>query len=501
MTDSNQKVIFWITGPDLHFSIAANFHKFSNAKLYAIYEIPHRNGNFFKNQKFVDFSSTWDYFKNIQKNETFDLDYLSQFEKTYGVNLWKLAINDRYFYRYNNFHQFSKTEILSILTQECKLFEKILNDVKPDFFITFDTPHHFNRLFFEMCKNKGVKTLMFQMSRLGNKCMIAEDPQKLFESNSSSLINKLTSFTDLQNYLKSRDYKKQIKKYFQDSSSRKRKIFEAFWDYVKSNNEITKTHYTYYGRDKTSVLLNKLKIEILAVIRKRFIDKNLQKKIDNQKFIYFPLHVEIEQYTLVLAPFYTNQLELIHNIARSLPIDYQLIVKEHPNQYTRGWRSISEYKEMMDIPNVKLLHPDTPSEEIYKKCSLVISIAGTSSFEAAFYGKSSIIFTDLMYDSLPSVFRIKSIEELPKIIRKALENPPNSSDVEKMINELESVSFDFNFHEFNSNVSEHFFYDGSNTNIDLSNEQMKRFLSMYNNMLEKVTLEHINRINFYTQQN
>ncbi len=496
-----QKIIFWITGPDLYFSIAYKIQKLLDAKLYAIYEIPQRNNNFFESQKFVKFEKTWNYFNNVKKNYPADLQYLSEFEKKYNVDLWKLALNERYF-KFNDFYHFSKDEILSILTQECKLFEKILTEIKPDYFLTFDTPFHYNRLFFEMCRNQGIKTLMLQSSRLSNKCMISEDPQKLSKFYSDrSVPKKLDTFEKLQHYIKSQDYSKQVKESFLEFSPKKSKILLALLDYIKSNNKIIHTHYSYYGRKKIPVLLHKVKIELLAKYRKRFIDKALLTKIENTKFIFFPLHMEIEQYPLIIAPFYTNQIELIHNIAKSLPIDYQLYVKEHPAQITRGWRSISDYNEIMNIPNVKLIHPDIQTKNIYKKCSLVISIAGTSSFEAAFYGKSSILFSDLMYDSLPSVFKVKSIEELPKIIRTALDTIPDPNDIDIFIKKLESISFEFNFHEFFIKISKRFHLDSNNTNVEITNKQMEDFLTENSDLIEGIALEHVKRIKMHDISN
>ena len=46
----------------------------------------------------------------------------------------QLAINERIFYRFNEFYQFSSNQILNILSQECKLFEDILEKTKPDYF-------------------------------------------------------------------------------------------------------------------------------------------------------------------------------------------------------------------------------------------------------------------------------------------------------------------------------------------------------------------------------
>jgi len=133
------------------------------------------------------------------------------------------------------------------------------------------------------------------------------------------------------------------------------------------------------------------------------------------------MSVDLERQILLDAPFFTNQIEVIRHIAKSLPINYKLYVKEAPGNAARDWRSKSEYDDILKIPNVTLIHPDYDSKNLLEHCSLAATISGSSSFEAAFYEKPSIVFSDILYGKLPSVFRIKTPEELPKIIRQALQ--------------------------------------------------------------------------------
>ena len=56
---------------------------------------------------------------------------------------------------------------------------------------------------------------------------------------------------------------------------------------------------------------------------------------------------------------------------------------------------------------------------------MVLSISGTTGFEAALYEKPSIIFADVNYENLESVYRLRQIEDLPNVIRKALKQKVN----------------------------------------------------------------------------
>ena len=61
----------------------------------------------------------------------------------------------------------------------------------------------------------------------------------------------------------------------------------------------------------------------------KFVDKHFVREIDNDdKIIFFPLHLEEEISLLVIAPFFTNQIEIIKNLVKSMPIDYKLYLKE-----------------------------------------------------------------------------------------------------------------------------------------------------------------------------
>ena len=92
---------------------------------------------------------------------------MNEFERNYQINLWLLATNERIFYKFNPFYQFSTEEILSIIEQECRFFESVIDDVKPDFLVISLTWQHQGELLRQMCKAKGIKILMFNTSELG----------------------------------------------------------------------------------------------------------------------------------------------------------------------------------------------------------------------------------------------------------------------------------------------------------------------------------------------
>ena len=492
------KIIFWINNFLLHYFLANELRGKCDSEFYAIIDVSNRLKEFFTEQQSVDFKQTWYYNDHIKKKEESpDIEYLRTFEKKYKINLWKLAINERIFYRFNRLYKFSTNEILIILEQECKLFERIIDEIKPDYFLTYDPPLHHQKLFHDLCIAKGVKVLGMYTSRVGQGSIIAENGEDFdFPNTLKNIKESGRNFKELKKHKDSLDYSDTTKNYLVGRNKSKTEQLKALSEYILFSDSMnTKTHYSYYGRNKIKVILDASKFSIGRKYRKQFVDKNLEKEIDlNVPFVYFPLSVDEEMNVLHYAPFYTNQIEVIRHIAKSLPIEYTLFVKEHPFMEIRGWRSTSEYKEILDIPNLRLLHPTFPTEELYKKCSLLITIRGTSAFDVTFFEKPSIIFGNLPFGILPSVHKLQSVEELPLAISKSLQKKVVSSDLDKYLNLIESKSIDFDLLGFENIVTDFFYSGGILSDINISQSKMKEFLEKYKKQLGYLADEHIKKI-------
>ena len=491
------KILFWLDSDFFDFVLAYYLQEKTNADFYAIIAITNKTKNFFKTQKLVNFKETWFYFDHTTKRQTKpDHNYLSAFEKKYDLNLWELATNERIFHRFNRFYKFSTEEILLILEQECRLFEKILDNVKPNFFITKETNQHKDEILYRMCKKIGVKVLMLSQPNVGYKCVISSEPRK-FDSTKKldDIKNNGRSFEEMQNWLHSFSGYEQLKTLSNKFATSRYAKFKAAMNFLTSDNSNAKTHYTYYGRTKPRVIIHEVKSSLNKRSRQQFMNKNFLTELNyDEKFVYFPLAVDEERSLLIGAPYYTNQLENIRHIVKSLPIDYKLYVKETPSQVTRHWRPISEYKDMMAVPNVRLLHPSVLPREIYKKTSLVITIAGSASLEAAFYKKPSIVFAEHAYSMLPSVHTIKSFDELPKAIRMSLNKKVNEADLDRYISLFDEHSFEFDQHGFHTMEHDYFFFGGHLIDVDVSDSKMEYFLQANKSEFEKVTNAFIKKL-------
>lgn len=498
------RIFLWLDYGLLHFGIAKQLQE-KNFEIFAMSDTNKSLKSFFEKQKLVKFSKLWHLYDHIFIGKP-DLHYLKNFEEKYGINIWDIAYIDRYFYKkFNKYHHFKYDEILSLIEQECKLFENIIDEIKPSVIFMNTITHHHQYLFYKICMHLGIVVLSLEPLRFGNKWFIVKGTiYDLLDIKNHDNINYKKTITEIQNFIMAN----KPAKFFIDKPKIKYKTSK--WQKLKALLEFlffpsfsyNQKPYTYYGRTRFNVIVkgtSKLHL-IKQKYREYFIHKNFSYQADDKiPFIYFPLHLEPERVLFMGAPFYTNQLSIIANIAKSLPIGYKLCVKEHPAMKQEGWRPKSFYKEILELPNVELIHPSLTSEEIIKKSSLVISIRGTASIEAAYYGKPSIVFkADIGHTTIPSVHILEKIEDLPSVIRSALKKNTSPIELSTYVNFIEKNSFEFTSEKYSEELANKFNYNvGFLKQAEIQEEQVELFLHEFKDLYAKLTDEYVKKMNEY----
>ena len=493
----SNKILAWIDLGLITFGIAKYLEKIYDCDLYAVYDFNHHIKESFLNQKLINFKQVWYYWDHVLNiKQKPDVEYLNSFEQKYDINLWSVTSSDRVFNKYNKFYTFSRDEILKILELECKFFENVLELSKPDFFMTTVTDQRRSNLLERMCKSKGIRVLMLETSRLGFRSTISEEANEIDYFESIQSTNNKITFSELRENIKKYD------RYVQAKTLSKGKFDFSMWEKIKSSlywmvNTFDKEYrmgYDHFGMTRFNVITDRLSSAIKRSYRGSYIDKTLVRKIKNEKFVYYSLSVEPERTLSISAPFYMNQLEVIRNIARSIPVDFKLYVKEHYGMKYRHWRPLSYYKTIMDLPNVTLIHPSLSNEELIKNCSIVFTVTGTAGLEAAYYGKPSVVFGHTSYDSLPSVHKIEHLEDLPQLIRTCLGEKVNSSDVANLVKIIENVSFDFDIVDMYNKIADRFHTGGFLVSNKISMDFLDSFLEENKTTFEILAKEHVKKI-------
>ena len=160
----------------------------------------------------------------------------------------------------------------------------------------------------------------------------------------------------------------------------------------------------------------------------------------------------------------------------------------------RGWRSISDYKQIMSLPNVTLIHPSVKPDYITKRSSLVISINSTSGLEAGFYNKPSITLSNQDFSYLPFVHQIKTLDELPDAIKISLKKKVNISDLNNYLNLIEFNSFETDILDLSLEFDDIFHYNGFLVAGEIPIDKMQSFLERHSNSFEKLATEFVKKI-------
>ena len=127
----------------------------------------------------------------------------------------------------------------------------------------------------------------------------------------------------------------------------------------------------------------------------------------SNKYVYFPLHYQPEASTLVCSEKYEKQLYYIDSLAKSLPSDTLLYVKEH---YAKlGHRELGFYKSLSKYPNVILIDPWENSRKLQMNSVAVTTLTGTVGFEAMLLRKPVFIGGSIFFENAPGVNKIEDI--------------------------------------------------------------------------------------------
>lgn len=150
-----------------------------------------------------------------------------------------------------------------------------------------------------------------------------------------------------------------------------------------------------------------------------------------QKYIYYPLHINPEYSTQIMAPMWLNQLYVIELLSKSIPCDWVIYVKEHPTTLFCRVRPWGFYEKIKQLPNVRLAPIDADMHKIISKAEMVAVITGTSGWEAIMRGKPLITFTNCFWDVLELSSKCSDIETFSRDIQDEFSRAKGISPAER----------------------------------------------------------------------
>ncbi len=166
--------------------------------------------------------------------------------------------------------------------------------------------------------------------------------------------------------------------------------------------------------------------------------------ISSERFVYFPMHIDPEESTMVRAPLLTNQLAVIETLSKSLPLGMNLVVKEHPIML--GRRPAGYYAIIKSMPKVILASPFESTFTLIQKATLTCAITSTAIWEAMMLQRPALVIGE-MFPYLTvgeGAVHCPELSRLPSAILEAVEAPrATEHSLELFIASILYHSFDF----------------------------------------------------------
>lgn len=387
--------------------------------------------------------------------ETEDLLKLKKYEENYSIfknlntqlissQLSSKIYHSRFFFKKTNYN-----ENLNFLIYAYENCERVIFEFKPDIILDLDEGELFRTVINEICHKVNIEYLTIDYPRIEdfkictNNLGLKDNKylKKVIDENSKTSNHN----TEGINYLKNFQEKEKImsKEFIGHVTSQYKPI--SLYKMIKVL--IGKVKYffnVYYNNPKyifsKSLLISnpfnfilyffKLEIKKQYLFRK---NKYFTNPSNEDKYLYMPLHLIPESSTFVRSPYFINELFLIEQISKALPIDMFLYVKEH--QSMLGERNFDFYKKVKSFHNVKLVQINYYDDPLpWIKNSLgVITITGTAALEAAFLNKKSFVFGNVPFININSIKKISNFEELWNELNKLDEEINNADSVTSYI--------------------------------------------------------------------
>lgn len=287
-------------------------------------------------------------------------------------------------------------------------------------YFTTGIAYAYNLISYQVSIRFKVKHISFYGIRIGNKTAVSYDVtntfNEVYDMYKGFSFDKVTkAMYDPIKAFANKPTQPSYMKNAINASTIKRVFIKEF--FIRFNKFYLKKRYKYdlFTRNPFELSTFKLK-KIFNAQKINFSHNSIFEEVDyTDNYFVFPLHMQPEASTLILAPFHVDQKTSIINISKVLPPNTKLYVKEHKSAL--GQHSKAFYEELKSYPNVKLISYKENMFELIKASMGTINLSSTVGFESLMLKKPSIVFGNVFYNDSGLTFRVNSYSELKEIIK------------------------------------------------------------------------------------
>jgi len=304
-------------------------------------------------------------------------------------------------------------------------FYEILKKTETIIFSTM--PHYgFDYLFYKMAKEIfNIKTHIFYPSLFPNRMWYID---KIEDYGKFKKMKQINSPASLNIKIK-KEFKKELFYMKKKKNIKNNCLYKFLKETGDSFNFFNKTKIISF----TEAVLKFQRCKKYQNNYKKYFSKE---NITNENFIYFPLHMQPELTSSILANKYSDQLLAIEKLSKFIPEDWKIYVKENPKQ-TFYQRDDLFFKRLLNIKKVKLIDKTVNTYDLIKNAKFIATLTGTAGWESISGGKPTLIFGNTWYESLPGVFKFNEKLTYEEIINYKI----NHQELEKKLNTLLSYTF------------------------------------------------------------
>lgn len=335
-----------------------------------------------------------------------DLKLLSEREAEYGISLHRMVFSERHLLA-----RMDHSQILALMTAAIRMLDAHFSRNRPDFVFTEDVSCLLSYLHFAEARRHGIPYWIAGSARLPNRLSLYSSGLQHWERTNRRFdelrAKGLTTQQRANAQLYVDEFRRHPKRPTGMETRARRPRLE--WTDLKRLGAMYSTYRSDPGNPTSTPATVAIGQRIRRVGRQALAEAAgiFEHPDPNERFVLYPIHFQPEASTLVQAPYYLDQVSLIEDIAKSLPIGHRLYVKEHLSN--RGRRSTEFYRRIKNIFSVRLLGPDEDTWSLMERASAVAVITGTMGWEGLLFGKPVVSFGDVFYNVLPQVVQASAL--------------------------------------------------------------------------------------------
>lgn len=320
-----------------------------------------------------------------------------------------------------------------VLLRLFNFFYKIIEETKPDYFISGSACNIWHLVVSIISKYKNIKILINRPSKIfSNRNFWTEDIY-MFNEKANFVFNKINK-NSISQYSKRHLEKFKAKpstiKYVKSNWANKRQgTFQITKNYLINyiSNIINKR---FTNKLYSELLHESVRINLFSIFHKNFASSYDESFLSANSYAYLALHKEPELALNFQNTSLHSQRNLIQTISHSLPFGFKLLVRDHP--LNSGRRYSSFYESLIKIPNLYFIKSTDPQYKYIKNANIIITDNGTTGFEGVIFGKPVISLAKSFYEFTNITRKVRDLNNLSSEILDILDKGTCKKDLDSI---------------------------------------------------------------------